>query len=59
MRAKPGDILECVKSNSVGYTEGKTYEVYLNDKGQKCLLADDGLEDLLSLLVSEFKRVEE
>lgn len=51
-----GDKLICVKSHSVGYTEGKTYEVYQNSKGWRVLQADDGFEDIVSMLVSEFKK---
>lgn len=52
---KPGDIVICTMATSPGYTEGKHYEVYLNDQGWKCLKADDGYEDILSMMVSTFK----
>ena len=45
----------CIKSMSHAYTEGHTYEVYLNDKGLKCLEGNDGLEDIVSMMVSVFK----
>ena len=54
-----GDTIICTKSASCGYTEGGTYEVYLNDKGWKCIRGDDGFEDLLSMIVSSFKRVDQ
>lgn len=54
----PGDKLLCVKSHSVGYTEGKVYTVEENDKGWRVVQADDGFEDILSMMVSEFKKVE-
>lgn len=46
----------CTKSESVGYTKGKTYIPYKNDKGWLCLKGDDGFEDPVSLLVSSFKK---
>jgi hypothetical protein len=57
MKAKSGDIIECVHSASVGYTVGKTYEVYRNSKENLCIQGDDGFEDLLCMLISEFKKV--
>lgn len=58
VKYKAGDVLVCVKSHSCGYTEGNRYEVYENRNGWKCLMADDGFSDPLSLLVSEFKKYE-
>ena len=54
---KEGDVVVCIKSASVAYTEGKTYEVYKNDKGYLCMTGDDGLEDIVSMMVSSFKKV--
>lgn len=57
MKAKSGDIIECVHSASVGYTVGKTYKVYRNSNENLCIQGDDGFEDLLCMLISEFKKV--
>jgi len=54
-----GDTVRCIKSQSCAYTEGKTYEVYTNEKGLKCVVGDDGLEDIWCMLVSSFTKVEE
>lgn len=51
-----GDTLVCTKSASCGYKEGNTYTVYANDKGWKCLKADDGFEDIMSFMVSSFRK---
>ena len=51
-----GDLLECTKGMSPAYKTGETYEVYLNDKGWKCLKGGDGLEDIISMMVSSFKK---
>jgi len=51
-----GDLLVCIKSMSHAYTEGHTYEVYLNENGWKCLEGNDGLEDIVSMMVSVFKK---
>lgn len=53
-----GDELMCISSASCAYTKGKTYEVYANHQGKKCLMGDDGLEDPIKSLVSVFKRLE-
>lgn len=53
-KKKDGDVLICVKSASPGYTEGKEYTVFTNKHGFTCLMADDGLEDIISMLVSSF-----
>lgn len=53
-RFNAGDTVVCIKSHSCAYTEGKPYLVYLNDKGWKCIKGDDGLEDIVSMLVSSF-----
>lgn len=53
-----GDTIRCIKAESCAYTEGGTYDVYLNDWGFKCIKGDDGLEDLLSMVVSSFKKVQ-
>lgn len=52
---KEGDLLVCIKSMSPAYTEGHTYKVYLNDKGYLCLEGNDGLDDIMSMMVSSFK----
>ena len=54
-----GDLLVCIKSASHAYTEGKAYKVYLNDKGLKCLEGNDGLEDIMSMMVSVFRKTSE
>jgi len=51
-----GDLLVCIKSMSPAYTKGHIYEVYLNKKGLKCLEGNDGLEDIVSMMVSVFKK---
>ena len=51
-----GDTVVCTKSQSCAYTEGKSYQVYANDKGWKCIKGDDGLEDIVSMMVSSFKK---
>jgi hypothetical protein len=53
---KPGDSVVCIKSASCAYTEGRVYKVYKNDKGWTCITGDDGLEDIMSMLVSSFKK---
>lgn len=53
---KEGDKLQCIKSASPGYTEGKVYTVRKNAKGVLILDANDGYEDQLTNLVSEFKK---
>lgn len=57
-RFKAGDYLKCTSSTSCGYTVGKVYQVFESDSGYKCLMADDGLEDPLSLLLSTFVKVD-
>lgn len=52
-----GDLVVCTISTSPGYKEGKTYKVYTNPKGQLCLIGEDGYEDLISMLVSSFRKV--
>lgn len=54
---KAGDTVVCIKSESVAYTEGKTYEVYINEQGWKCIRGEDGLEDIVSMMVSSFKKI--
>ena len=51
---KAGDVLVCTNSQSCGYTLGSKYVVYQNSKGWKCLKADDGYEDIVSMMVSSF-----
>lgn len=55
-RFKDGDTIKCIKSASCAYVEGNTYQVYQNDKGWMCITGEDGLEDILSMMVSEFKK---
>lgn len=55
---KAGDKLVCIKSHSPAYTEGRSYTVYQNDEGWRCLMGDDGLEDIISMLVSSFKKTD-
>ena len=52
---KPGDTVVCIKSHSPGYKVGKEYKVHRNADGLKILKADDGFDDLWSMLVSKFK----
>ena len=59
MKFKAGDELVCTNSASFAYTKGGFYDVYVNEKGFKCLLGNDGLEDLLSMVVSTFRKKEE
>ena len=56
MKFKSGDKIICTSSTSCAYTVGKVYEVYLNNNEWKCLKGDDGLEDLLSLTLSTFRK---
>lgn len=56
---REGDIVVCTKSESVAYTKGKPYEVYRNNDDRLCLMGDDGLEDLVALLVSSFEKSED
>ena len=55
---KVGQVVECIHSASNAYTKGKKYKVVEDYLGRRCLIGDDGLEDLLSMLVSEFRMVE-
>lgn len=55
LKVEPGDVVRCIKSESCAYTEGKTYEVYLNERGWKCVRGDDGIEDIWSMMVSSFR----
>ena len=52
-----GDVLECTHAASCGYRAGDQYTVYLNGNGWKCLRGKDGLEDIISMLISTFKKV--
>lgn len=57
-KLKVGTILECVKSESVGYKEGNLYQVVEGDFGGskvKGLKAEDNYFDPFSLLCSSFK----
>ena len=58
IKVNSGDTVRCIKSQSCAYTEGKTYEVYTNEKGWRCISGDDGLEDIWSMMVSSFTKVE-
>lgn len=53
---KEGDKIICVKSQSCGYKDGKEYTVTKDDQGRLGVWADDGFFDLLSLLLSSFKK---
>ena len=55
---KVGTMLECVKSESVGYKEGNLYQVVEDDFGGnkvKGLKAEDNYFDPFSLILSSFK----
>ena len=57
-KLKVGTLLECVKSESVGYKEGNLYQVVEGDFGGnkvKGLKAEDNYFDPFSLIVSSFK----
>ncbi len=56
MNFRKGYTYICTSSHSPGYKVGNEYFCYLNDKGQLCLKGDDGYEDLVSNLVSKFKK---
>ncbi len=51
---KAGTKYKCIKSESCGYTKGKEYTAYKNSDGHVCLKADDGFEDICTMLVSGF-----
>jgi len=46
----------CVVSKSPGYKVGEVYKTYLNGKKQMCLKGRDGFEDLVSNLLSGFRK---
>ena len=57
-KLKVGAILECVKSESVGYKEGNLYQVVEDDFGGnkvKGLKAEDNFFDPFSLILSSFR----
>ena len=57
-KLKVGVLLECVKSESVGYKKGNLYQVVEGDFGGnkvKGLKAEDNYFDPFSLLCSSFK----
>ena len=57
-KVKVGTLMECVHSESVAYTKGQTYTVVEAEFGQnkaKGLMANDGLFDPFSLILSSFK----
>lgn len=56
MKFEPGDEIVCTLSSSCAYTQGNTYKVYLNEKEWKCIKGDDGLEDILSMVISSFRK---
>ena len=58
MKFKSGETYTCTHSESPGYTEGQTYKCYKNSDGYTCLHGDDGYEDLTSMLISKFRKVE-
>lgn len=59
MKVKDGDTLECLMPASFAYHKGGEYTVYSNSSGVKCILGDDGFEDVISNLLSKFKVVDE
>ena len=59
-KLKVGTMLECVKSESVGYKEGNLYQVVEGDFGGnrvKGLKAEDNYFDPFSLICSSFAPV--
>lgn len=54
---RAGVKYRCIHSASPGYKVGMVYTAYKDEDGAMCMAADDGLEDLCSMLVSEFKEV--
>lgn len=57
-KLKVGTMLECVKSESVGYKEGNLYQVVEDDFGGnkvRGLKAEDSYFDPFSLICSSFK----
>ncbi|MCP4493661.1 MAG: hypothetical protein GY820_41120 [Gammaproteobacteria bacterium] len=55
---RPGVSYKCIHSASPGYKVGDVCKVYANDDGHMCMMGRDGLEDLCTMLVSEFKEDE-
>lgn len=58
---KIGTLVECVKSESVGYKEGNLYQVVEGDFGGnkvKGLKAEDNYFDPFSLICSSFKEAD-
>lgn len=53
-----GDFVVCTHSASCGYVVGDTYEVSKNEDGYKGIVAKDGFFDLLSLVLSTFKKAQ-
>lgn len=56
-KLKSGDKVTCTNAASCAYTLGDVYDVYDNDKGWTCIKGDDGLEDIVSMLISNFRKV--
>lgn len=54
---REGVSYACVHSASPGYKVGETYKSHKNGEGHICLTGRDGYVDLCSMLVSEFKEV--
>ncbi len=57
---KVGTLLECIKSESIAYIKGETYEVVERDFSgttTKGLIGKDGLFDPFSLICSSFAPV--
>lgn len=50
-----GVPMVCIKSASVGYREGRVYTPYRNERGHLVMKGEDGFEDLVVMLVSEFR----
>jgi len=53
----PNKPVICTHATSPAYTVGRQYTPYKNANGHTCLRGDDGLEDLVTLLVSTFMAV--
>lgn len=54
MKFKANKSYTCTHSASCGYTVGKQYTSHKDVDGIVCFAADDGYEDICSMLVSAF-----
>ena len=59
MKFQKGETYICTNSKSNAYKKGQTYVCFVNQKGSLCLKGSDGFEDIVTNLVSKFKRVED